>query len=175
MSLFNSLLLMIAGPRSANWPARSGILKVENETLRSKLPARIAVTPKERQRLLKFGAKLGKAISTLVTIVTPDSFLRWIPRRQTIETEVHQTGQTRSSAYSGGDSGKLIILLARKNTWGYARIVGELRKLGLRKITKSTVRNILKAEGSIPVHNARVRPGIIPHEARGQLVAVRLF
>lgn len=33
---------------------------------------------------------------------------------------------------------------------GYARIFGELKKLGLRSIKKSTVRNILKAEGLDP-------------------------
>jgi hypothetical protein len=43
-----------------------------------RIPARITVTSSERQRLLKFGAKLGSAIRQLITIVTPDTFLRWI-------------------------------------------------------------------------------------------------
>jgi len=77
-SIFRSLLLVIAGCTQKELARQVRYLKVENEILRSKLPARITVTPKERQRLLKFGAKLGKAIRKLVTIVTPDTFLRWI-------------------------------------------------------------------------------------------------
>ncbi|MCE9606151.1 MAG: hypothetical protein K8U03_14740 [Planctomycetia bacterium] len=34
--------------------------------------------------------------------------------------------------------------------WGYARIVGELKKLGIRSVKKSTVRNILKEAGLDP-------------------------
>jgi len=44
----------------------------------------------------------------------------------------------------------LIVLLAKENHWGYARIVGELKKLGIRSVTKSTVRNILKEHGLDP-------------------------
>ena len=44
----------------------------------------------------------------------------------------------------------MIVKLAKENTWGYARIVGELKKLGLRSIKKSTVRNIFKAAGLDP-------------------------
>jgi len=40
--------------------------------------------------------------------------------------------------------------MARDNEWGYARIVGELKKLGIRSIKKSTVRNVLKAAGIDP-------------------------
>jgi len=38
-------------------------LKVENEILRSKLPRRVSLTAQEKNRLVKFSAKLGKAIS----------------------------------------------------------------------------------------------------------------
>ena len=53
-------------------------MKVENELLRSKLPAWITVTPKERQRSLRFSAKLGKALHQLASIITPGTFLQWI-------------------------------------------------------------------------------------------------
>jgi putative transposase len=45
---------------------------------------------------------------------------------------------------------KLIIKLAKENSWGYTRIVGELRKLRIRSVSKSTVRNILKEYGLDP-------------------------
>ena len=76
MSLFRSLLLVIAGSTQRELARQVRYLKVENEILRSKLPARNTVTPKERQRLVKFGSKLGKALHQLVTIVTPGTFLR---------------------------------------------------------------------------------------------------
>ena len=44
----------------------------------------------------------------------------------------------------------MVIKFAKENTWGYLRIVGELKKLGIFSIKKSTVRNILKAEGLDP-------------------------
>jgi putative transposase len=37
----------------------------------------------------------------------------------------------------------LVLRLARENDWGYTRIVGELRKLGV-KVSRSTVVNILR-------------------------------
>ena len=53
MSLFRSLLLVIAGASQRELARQVRYLKVENEVLRSKLPARITVTPKERQRYLR--------------------------------------------------------------------------------------------------------------------------
>jgi putative transposase len=40
--------------------------------------------------------------------------------------------------------------LARENDWGYTRILGELKKLGARKICRSTVVNILRRHGLDP-------------------------
>jgi putative transposase len=40
--------------------------------------------------------------------------------------------------------------MARETGWGYSRIVGELKKLGVRAIAKSTVKNILKEHGLDP-------------------------
>lgn len=149
MSLFRSLLLVIADSTQRELGRQIRYLKVENEILRSKLPARITVTSKERQRLVKFGARLGKALHQLVTIVTPSTFLRWI-------REDKRAGRKRAKPAKRGrprtaeEIRILIVKLAKENAWGYARIVGELKKLGLRSIKKSTVRNILKAEGLDP-------------------------
>ena len=146
MSLFRSLLLVIAGSTQRELARQVRYLQVENEILRSKLPARITVTPKERQRLVKFGAKIGKALHQLVTIVTPGTFLRWIREEKRAgkrPTKPIKRGRRRTAE----EIRKLVIKLARENAWGYARIVGELKKLSIHSIKKSTVRNILKAEG----------------------------
>jgi len=78
ISTFRSLLFVIAGVTQRELVRQVRYLKVENEVLCSKLPARVTITPRERQRLLKFGIKLGKAIHQILTIVTPGTFLRWI-------------------------------------------------------------------------------------------------
>ena len=125
-------------------------LKVENEVLRNKLPARIiTITPKERQRLVKFGSKLGKALHELLTIVTPVTFLRRIREEKRAGKRPTKAGR-RGRPRTAEEIRRLIVRLAQENAWGYAGIVGELKKIGLRSIKKSTVRNILKAEGLAP-------------------------
>lgn len=133
------------------------ISQVENEVLRSKLPARITVTPKERQRLLKYGAKLGRAIRQLVTIVAPNTFLRWI--REAKESRRADRAPARGRRRTPEQLRRLILKLARENNWGYKRIVDELKKLGIRRISVSNVRNISKPLASIPVPSGRRRPG----------------
>jgi putative transposase len=149
MSLFRSLLLVIAGSTQRELARQVRYLKVENEILRGKLPNRITITPKERQRLVKFGAKLGKALHQLVTIVTPGTFLRWIREEKRVRrtsTVPAKRGRRRTAEQIR----RLVVKMARENTWGYARIVGELKKLGIGSIKKSTVRNILKTAGLDP-------------------------
>ena len=43
-----------------------------------------------------------------------------------------------------------MIQIAKTTGFGYTRIIGELRKLGIKKISRQTVRNILKEEGIEP-------------------------
>jgi hypothetical protein len=43
--------------------------------------------------------------------------------------------------------------IARTTSFGYTQILGELPKLGVRKISRQTVRNILKEEGIRPGPN----------------------
>jgi putative transposase len=151
MSLFHSLLLVIAGASQRELARQVRYLKVENEILRSRLPQRVLVTNKERQRLLRFGTKLGQAIHELVTVVAPETFLRWVredkrSQKKNQLTKPSKRGRPRTKE----EIRKLIVRLAKENTWGYDRIVGELRKLRIRSVTKSTVKNILKAEGLDP-------------------------
>jgi putative transposase len=149
ISIYRSLLLVIAGATQKELARQVRYLKAENEVLRGKLPARITITPKERQRLLKFGAKLGKAIHQIVTLVTPGTFLRWI-REDKKAGRKRLPAAKRGRRRTAGQIRKLIIKLAKENSWGYTRIVGELRKLRIRSISKSTVRNILKESGLEP-------------------------
>jgi putative transposase len=72
-NIYNALLLLIAGATQKELARQVSYLKVENKILRGNLPARVPVTAQERNRLIRFGQKLGKAMGELVSIVHPDN------------------------------------------------------------------------------------------------------
>jgi putative transposase len=132
--------------RSATGPL-CPVLKVENRILRDRLPPRITVTAQERQRLLKYGKLVGKAIAELITIVTPRTFARWLSGEVTAKkSRPANPGRPRTR----NEVRELVLRLARETGWGYTRILGELKKLGVRKISRATVLNILRANGLEP-------------------------
>lgn len=146
-NLYTKLLLLIAGATQKELARQVQYLKVENQILRSKLPTRVPVTPQERNRLVRFGARLGLAIHEIVTIVHPQTLLRWIREdRKGRRVKPPKIGRRPTV-----DSiRKLIVKMARETGWGYTRILGELRKLGIKSISRNTVKNILKANGLDP-------------------------
>jgi putative transposase len=96
--------------------------------------------------LLRFGKPLGRAIEELITIVKPATFYRWCRDSR---------GRQRATKTKGGqrkprELRELILEIAKTTGFGYTRIIGELRKLGIRRISRQTVRNILKEEGIEP-------------------------
>src|SRR5262245_2157663 len=124
------LLLLLARLTDRQLAAVVQYLKAENEILRGRLPKRIAVTPREKQRLLKFGRPVGTRIKDFVSIVSPRKFLRWLnsdrPRDGTASTR-RPPGWPQTAE----DLRELALSIARENGWGYSRILGELKKLGL--------------------------------------------
>jgi putative transposase len=143
-NIYRSLLLILAGATQRELARYVRYLKTENRILRSKLPTRVDVTPRERNRLIRFGAKLGRAMNELITIVHPDTLRRWIREDRKGYKRTDNRGRRRTAE----DIRKLILLLAKDNGWGYTRILGELRKLHIRSVCRNTVKNILKANGT---------------------------
>jgi len=139
---------VIAGSTQKELASQIRYLKIENEILRSKLPTRVPVTDKERNKLVKFGPKLGKALGELVTIVHPDTLRRWI--RETNKSRKKKEPVKKGRPRTKEEIRKLIVKLARENDWGYTRILGELRKLGIKSVSRNTVKNILKENGLEP-------------------------
>jgi putative transposase len=146
-NVFQSLLLVIAGATQKELARQIKLLKIENEILRSKLPKRITVTAKERQRLVKFGQRLGKALRHLTTIVAPSTLLRWIRQEK---TNAKRAPVKRGRRRTPEQIRRLILKLAKENEWGYTRILGELKKLGIRSISRNTVKRILRDAGLDP-------------------------
>jgi putative transposase len=148
VNIFQSLLLVIAGSTQKELARQVKYLKVENQILRARLPQRISCTPKERVRLVKFSQKLGsKVIKQLTTIVAPSTLLRWIAaEKKGKKTKPARRGRPRTAEQVR----ELILLMARENEWGYTRIMGELKKLGIKPPSRNTVRAVLKGHGFDP-------------------------
>lgn len=145
-TLYTAMMVLLAKATDRELARMVSYLKEENKVLRARLPKRIEVTQKERERLLRFGRHLGKAIHKVVTIVSPSTFLRWLREEKPRKRKAGNRGRPKTAE----DLRKLILKLARENDWGYTRIMGELKKLGIKPPSRNTVKNILKKAGLEP-------------------------
>ncbi len=139
------LLLLLAQATEKELVLYIEYLKTENRILRGKLPKRINVTPAERAKLVKLGVRLGSGIKDLITIVHPRTFARWVSGHKT-KRKPRRPGRPRKPE----EICKLILRMARETGWGYRRILGELKKLRIRNISRSTVARILRENGFDP-------------------------
>ncbi|MEX0725748.1 MAG: integrase core domain-containing protein [Planctomycetaceae bacterium] len=139
--LFQPLLFLFAKCTKNELIRQLEFLKAENEILRKRVPQkRIHLNAEERSRLLKLGQAIGPGLKHLLTIVSYQTFLKWVRDRQ--ENYVpKKTGRPKTR----DELRELIVKMARETGWGYTRIMGELKKLGIKPPSRSTVKNILKA------------------------------
>jgi putative transposase len=147
--ILDKLWLLLAAATDSELTRMVEYLKEENRILRSKLPERVSVTAQEKQRLVRLGKPLGAAIQELISIVCPRTFQRWVaeadgpaPAKALVD---RKPGRPRRPV----DVKELVLKLARETGWGYSRISGELKKLGV-TVSRSTVVNILKEAGLDP-------------------------
>jgi putative transposase len=145
--LFESLWLVLATAGDRKLAQTVEYLKAENAILRSKLPKRITLTECEKNRLVKFGSKLGPAIRSVISIVSPRTFLRWVNGEVRTGESKGATKAKPGRPRTDDEVRELILRLAKENGWGYTRILGELKKLAVGSVSRSTVVNILKANG----------------------------
>ncbi|XZE37292.1 integrase core domain-containing protein, partial (plasmid) [Pirellulaceae bacterium SH501] len=73
------------------------------------------------------------------------SIRRWI-REAAAKSKTRRKGKS-GRPRTAKDIEKLILKLAKDNSWGYTRILGELKKLGIESVTRNTVKNVLKRNG----------------------------
>ncbi|MBI1346272.1 DDE-type integrase/transposase/recombinase [bacterium] len=143
--IFHPLLALIASCTDRELAKHVQFLKEENKILRKRVKGEIHTRPEERQRLLEFGKSLGRAIEELITIVSPGTFYRWMREDGGKKKPNPKGGQRKPREIR-----ELVIEIAKTTGFGYTRILGELRKIGIKKISRQTVRNILKEEGIVP-------------------------
>lgn len=121
MRLLQPLFALFAASTDSQLRQMIEYLKAENRILRDKLPKRLTVTPRERNRLVKLGSRLGSAIRDLITIVTPRAFCRWVAATRGDKTTAKPSGRKPGRPRTAEDIRKLILQLASENGWGYAQ------------------------------------------------------
>jgi putative transposase len=80
-------MLIIARSTQKELARQVSYLKAENQILRSRLPDRISLTQREKNRLVRFAKNLGSALNDLATIVHPGTIRRWIREAANHETQ----------------------------------------------------------------------------------------
>jgi putative transposase len=144
-NIYTSLMLVIARSTEKELARQVSYLKAENQILRNRLPDKISLTEREKNRLDRFAKKLGSALNEIATIVHPGTIRRWI--RESRSKKASRSKATSGRPRTAQDIEKLILKLAKETGWGYCRILGELKKLVIESITRNTVKNILKRNG----------------------------
>jgi len=77
-AIFHPLLALIASATNNELAKYIQFLKEENRILRARLPQQVHTRTDERERLIKFGKVIGRAIEELITIESPATFYRWL-------------------------------------------------------------------------------------------------
>ena len=149
--IFHPLLALIASATSNELAKYIEFLKEENKILRSRIPGQVHTKPEERSRLIKLGKALGQAIEELITLVSPATFYRWCREEQGKKPRKNPTAGQRKPR----EVREFVVEIAKTTGFGYTRIIGELRKIGIKNISRQTVRNILKEEGIEPAPNRK--------------------
>jgi transposase InsO family protein len=148
--LLRGLVGLVAGPS----PSREAAKEVEIAVLRHqvkvlrRLVARPSFRPLDRT-FLAAASRMLRRERWSSFLVTPQTLLRWhreLVRRKWTYGQPGRPGRPPIDP----EVCHLILRLARENPrWGYVRIQGELRKLGIR-VGATTIRRLLRARGLGP-------------------------
>ena len=142
--LFALVLLLARDERSKE--VEILVLRHELSVLRRQVK-RPRLEPGDRLVLAALSRILPRR-SWSVFLVRPETLLRWHRGLVARHWTYPHHGPGRPPV--GGEVRELIVRLARENTsWGYVRIVGELRKLGI-DVSATLVRNVLADAGLPP-------------------------
>jgi putative transposase len=142
--LFALVLLLALGDRSKELELL--VLRHELSVLRRQA-RRPQLTESDRLVLVLLSRLLPRR-SWRAFVVTPETRLRW--HRRLVARRWTYPGRRPGRPPVSEEVRQLIVRLARENGhWGYVRIVGELRKLGI-TVSATLVRNVLARAGVPP-------------------------
>jgi transposase InsO family protein len=151
---FSALLRLLVGCRRSEFVKEIELLVLRHQlAVLGRQQPRPAVRPADRAFLAALTRVLPSSRRRGL-MVSPQTLLRW--HRELVRRRWTQSKQPGRPPVDRRVR-ELVLCLARENPrWGYPRIAGELRKLGLR-ISPSTVRRLLLAAGLKPAPR-RTRP-----------------
>jgi hypothetical protein len=136
-------LVVLLGRREGSKELEILVLRHELSILRRQAD-RPRFEPRDRLLLAALSQMLPRR-SWQAFVVRPETLLRW--HRRLIANHWTYPHRRPGRPPIGGEVRELVLRLARENaSWGYVRIAGELRKLGI-DASATLVRNVLKAAG----------------------------
>jgi putative transposase len=144
--LYQPLLLLIARSCDSELAKQVEFLHAQNRMLRRRVKY-VRLDEAEKRLLVKLGQALQwRAVRVLLSVVCLGTYRNHVkglgagPLPGPVHPPVPRKGGRPQTPQEVRD---LVLRLARENDWGYTRVLGELRKLGV-KISRSTVVNILR-------------------------------
>lgn len=146
--LFQPLYFYLATCREKELVQQLEFMRAEMRMLRKRIPQkRIFLDSEEKKELLKLGEPIGSGLKHVISIVSYGALLRW--RREASGKKPKKVGRPRTAETLR----ELILKIAKETGWGYTRVMGELKKLGIKPPSRNTVKSIMKANGHDPGPN----------------------
>ena len=134
------------------------LLKAQITILRARIPTqRIILSPAEKAELLRIGEECGHDVDGLLEVAKPATYKRWLTQMRS-GRPFKAVGRPRLTQ----ELRDVVIRIGSENLlWGYKRIAGELKKLGLYAGANS-VKRILTDAGIHPSPERRKKKPALP-------------
>lgn len=146
INLFQAMLLLLLEACRARRDKQIRFLKLQLSLMRKHLGKQnIILSPDERMELMDAGKQLEHNIDDILEITSVQTYRRWL-KLNAKGIILRKVGRKPSSKATV----EVVLRLARENAqWGYRRLAGELKKLGI-TLGKTTISDILRRNGLPP-------------------------
>jgi transposase InsO family protein len=147
------LILLVAGFLQRRQKEAIEYLLAENRVLRARLgPKRLRFADSERRLLGERAKRVERGIlEEIAMLASPATLLRWY--RELVATKYDGTGKrgrVATPTAKADDGTAALLTMARENTtWGYTRLRGALKNVGL-EWSRSKIARVLKVHGIEP-------------------------